>query len=132
MDDFDIKQPDESSFAPAGGYFGILKGLWLENIKSEFENEQQKQWKSLFVLYRYIVGYWTPEERTIIKQKFYAILSELHQLQNSIANNHDKKTQELYQKIQLELWDIAEELSLKQHAHNLYTPIREKGSALYG
>jgi len=132
MDDFDIKQPDESSFAPAGGYFSILKGLWLENIKAEFDNEQHKQWKSLFVLYRYISGYWEKEERTIIRKRFYAILGDLNQLQNSINNNQDKKTQELYQKIQISLWDIAEELSLKQHAHNLYTPIREKGSALYG
>jgi len=132
MDDFDVKQPDESSFAPAGGYFGILKELWTENIKAEFQKDQEKQWTSLFLQYRFIIGYWTPEDRTKIRNKFFSILSDIHQLQISIANNHEPKIRQYYQKIQLVLWELAEEISLKHHEHNLYTPIREKGSALYG
>jgi hypothetical protein len=131
MDDFDIKEPDESSFSNVKGFFLTLLKLWETNIQAEFQRDLYKQWQSLYMLRRYLLGFWTEEERPKIQQEFFNTLTLINQMQHAQANQNDKKEIELYHQAQMQLWSLADKISLKLHEHNLYTPIREKGSHLY-
>lgn len=130
--DFDsYEQEEESSFSNIKGFFGLTSQLMFSATHAEINNDLNRLHKILYSLYGWMIANYDEDQKKIAMHKFNSAKQEMGQMnKHSIAGN-EKRALEHYNKAEVILQEIKQELVEKMHDKNLLYPVREKGSALW-